>query len=98
MDDGQEPASSWHKEAERQVRDVLAGFRAELLDWSADEDLISSRMLDSLVFVSVLIALEERSGREVDPGQAPSAELRTIRGLAGVFYGAQDHAKAVSGS
>ncbi len=81
-----------------QVRDVLAGFRAELLDCPADEDLISSRQLDSLIFVSVLIALEERSGREVDPGQAPSGELRTIRGLAGVFYGPQASAKAVPGS
>jgi acyl carrier protein len=96
VNDSWQPTQGWREEAEKEVREVLAGFRAELRDWPGDEDLISSRQLDSLIFVSVLIALEERSGREVDPGEAPGAKLRTIDGLTELFYGPQRGGKVTA--
>jgi hypothetical protein len=77
-------------DAEARVRDVLGTFRAELRDRPSDEDLINTRHIDSLTFVSVLHSLIERSGRDVDVESVGSARLRTIRGMARVFFGPPD--------
>lgn len=89
MRDGHNQSADWEQQAEEQVREVLGSLRAELRGRPSQEDLISSRQLDSLLFVSVLYGLEERSGREVDLDRLGGSELRTIRGLAHAFFGPQ---------
>ena len=82
--------ADWESDAEEQVRDVLGTFRAELRDRPSDEDLISTRHVDSLTFISVVYSLIERSGRDVDLESVASVRLRTINGLAKVFFGPPD--------
>jgi hypothetical protein len=83
----QQQTEDWAPGAEQQVRDVLGSYKPELRDRPADEDLISSRQVDSLTFVSILTGLIDRSGRDVDLDRIGGTELRTITGLARVFYG-----------
>ena len=90
MNNQQERAFDWKRDAEEQVRDVLGTFRDELRERPSDEDLINSRHIDSLTFVSIVHGLIERSGRDVDLETVASAHLRTINGLARVFFGPQD--------
>lgn len=83
--------ADWESDAEGQVRDVLGTFRAELRDRPSDEDLINTRNIDSLTFISVVYSLIERSGRDVDLESVASARLRTINGLAWVFFSPPDN-------
>jgi hypothetical protein len=91
----QQQTDDWAADAERQVRDVLASYKSDLRDRPADEDLISSRQVDSLTFVSILTGLIDRSGRDVDLDRIGGTELRTITGLARVFYGPAEDQTAV---
>jgi hypothetical protein len=74
------------KNGEAQVREVLAGIREELRELPADEDLISSRAIDSLTFITVVSNLIDISGCDPDLDSVPITSLRTIRGLAEVFF------------
>ncbi|WP_017571400.1 hypothetical protein [Nocardiopsis halotolerans] len=78
---------------EAQVREVLATFRAELRSLPGDEDLINTRRIDSLTFISVVTALIDRSGRDIDLEAVSTARLRTITGLAEEFYGPEDEGR-----
>jgi acyl carrier protein len=52
-----------------------------------DEDLIGARHIDSLTFISVVTALSSRSGRDFNLETISTTRLRTITGLAEMFYG-----------
>lgn len=80
------------KKGEAQVREVLAGIRADLRNLPAGEDLINSRAIDSLTFITVVQNLIDVSGREPDLEAVPIDSLRTIAGLAEVFFGADVYA------
>jgi acyl carrier protein len=91
----EQQTQDWAADAEQQVRDVLASYRSELRDRPGDEDLIGTRQVDSLTFVSILTGLIDRSGRDVDLDRIGGTELRTIAGLARVFYGPAEDQTAV---
>lgn len=84
------------KKGEAQVRTALAGIREELRDLPAGEDLISSRAIDSLTFITFVQNLIDISGREPDLEAVPIDSLRTIRGLAEIFFGSDVYAGQVS--
>lgn len=85
-----------HSRGEAQVRDVLAALRADLRLLPGDEDLIGARHIDSLAFISVVTALVDRSGRDIDLESASTDRLRTISGLAEAFYGPQDRERGAT--
>ena len=73
-------------DAEQEVRSCLAGFVDDADASGRDEDLIATRTVSSLVFMSLIYTLEERSGREVDLESARPEQLRTIAGLSGLYF------------
>jgi hypothetical protein len=77
------------KNGEPKVREVLVGFREELRTLPSGEDLIDSRLIDSLTFIAVVQSLIDVSGREPDLENVPIARLRTINGLAEIFFGSE---------
>lgn len=84
------------EKGEALVREVLVGFREELRDLPAGEDLIDSRAINSLTFISVVQSLIDTSGRDPDLEDIPITSLRTINGLAEIFFGSDLHAGQVS--
>jgi hypothetical protein len=73
-------------EGESRVRAVLAGFREELRDIPAGDDLIDSRLINSLTFITIIQSLIDISGRDPDLDAVPIASLRTISGLTEIFF------------
>lgn len=81
---------------EVQVREVLSTFHEDLLNLPADQDLIDSRLINSLAFITFMQQLIDVSGREPDLDAVPIAKLRTIDGLVEIFFGSE--APAVQGA
>jgi acyl carrier protein len=74
------------------VEAALAWVRANRVDGglgpgepTADTDLLSTGLLDSLSFIGLLAFLEERSGRTVDLGEMAPETFCTLAGLCGAF-------------
>jgi acyl carrier protein len=69
----------------------LAQIRPGAVPPTPDEDLLRGGLLDSLGFVELLFALEERSGMSIDLDAeldaANAARLSTVAGLAEHFFG-----------
>ncbi len=78
----------------RSARCSLRRSAQTLRDLPAGEDLINSRAIDSLTFITVVQNLIDISGREPDLEAVPidEASLRTIGGLAEVFFSADVYA------
>jgi hypothetical protein len=74
---------------EAQVREVLSAFHEDLLNLPADVDLIDSRLINSLAFITFMQNLIDASGREPDLDAVPIAKLRTIEGLVEIFFGSE---------
>lgn len=55
-----------------------------------DEDLIDSRLIDSLAFPELLLLLEELTGRELRLTAENAVGFRTLRGIRDTVLGA-DH-------
>jgi len=81
---------------EAQIRKVLSTFHEDLLNLPADVDLIDSRLINSLTFITFIQNLIDVSGCEPDLDAVPIAKLRTIDGLAEVFFGANATAGQVA--
>ncbi|MFC4147957.1 hypothetical protein ACFO0M_16995 [Micromonospora mangrovi] len=75
---------------EAQVREVLSTFHKDLVNLPADVDLIDSRLINSLAFISFMQDLIDASGREPDLDAVPIAKLRTIEGLVEIFFGSDE--------
>ena len=69
------------------VADLLAGIapEADLATVGDDEDLRAALDLDSMDFLNFVIALAQRSGRQIP--EADTARLATLRGLVGYLGG-----------
>ncbi|GHH88235.1 hypothetical protein GCM10018793_67130 [Streptomyces sulfonofaciens] len=64
-----------------EVRSWLLARNDGVTDIGLDEDLIDSRLIDSLGFPEFLLFLEELAGRELDLGQESVVAFRTLRGI-----------------
>lgn len=71
---------------EAQVREVLAAYQQEATILPSDADLIDSRLITSLQFITAIQGLIDASGREPDLDAIPVERLRTISGLAEIFF------------
>jgi hypothetical protein len=83
------------QDGEAQVRKVLADFAPDVLDLPADEDLIDSRLINSLTFITCIQNLIDVSGREPDLDAVPIERLRTIGGLTEVFFASEAQGQRV---
>ncbi|AUH44415.1 acetyl xylan esterase [Streptomyces sp. CMB-StM0423] len=72
---------------EAQIREVLSTFHPELVNIPADVDLIDSRLINSLAFITFMQNLIDATGREPDLDSVPIGKLRTIEGLTEIFFG-----------
>jgi len=57
-----------------------------------DQDLVRARVVESMKFVELLFLLEERSGRSVDLERLGAERLRSVAGLAALFFNSGDMA------
>jgi len=71
---------------EAQIRKVLSTFHEDLLTLPSHVDLIDSRLINSLAFITFMQQLIDVSGREPDLDAVPIAKLRTIEGLVEIFF------------
>lgn len=81
---------------EAQVREVLSTFHEDLRNLPADVDLIDSRLINSLAFITFMQNLIDASGQEPDLDAVPIAKLRTIEGLVEIFFGSDTPAAQVA--
>ncbi len=84
------------KHGEAKVREALVAFCAKLQDLPADHDLIESRLINSLTFITCVQHLIDFSGVEPDLDAVPIEKLRTIKGLAEIFFPAEARAAQMS--
>jgi hypothetical protein len=64
-----------------QVRSWLLARNPGLADIGLDEDLIDSRVIDSLGFTEFLLLLEELVGHEITLDASNVVVFRTLRGI-----------------
>ncbi|MEU9337116.1 acyl carrier protein [Streptomyces sp. NPDC048290] len=64
-----------------QVRDWLLERNPKVAEIGWDEDLIDSRLIDSLAFPELLLLLEELAGRELELTAENVVCFRTLRGI-----------------
>jgi acyl carrier protein len=63
------------------VRDWILSKHPERRNVAADEDLIESRLVDSLSFVEFIFVIEQVSGVEIDIEHLNLDDLRTLAAL-----------------
>ncbi|GAA3099270.1 acyl carrier protein [Streptomyces echinatus] len=79
-----------------QVRSWLLARNPEVSAIGWDEDLIDSRLIDSLDFPQLLLLLEELAGRELELTPENVVAFRTLRGIRDRVLAASPGADAVS--
>ncbi len=63
------------------VRDWILSKHPERTNVAADEDLIESRLVDSLSFVEFIFVIEQASGVEIDMENLNLDDMRTLAAL-----------------
>jgi len=63
------------------VRAWLLERNPEISEIGLDEDIIDSRLIDSMEFPELLIFLEEIAGRELELTRESAVAFRTLRGI-----------------
>ncbi|MEU3825046.1 acyl carrier protein [Streptomyces sp. SID486] len=79
-----------------QVRSWLLARNPEVTTVGWDEDLIDSRLIDSLDFPQLLLLLEELAGRELELTAENVVAFRTLRGIRDTVLAGSPGADAVS--
>jgi acyl carrier protein len=62
-----------------------------------DQDLIDTRVIDSLTFTEFLLLLEELLGHELEFTEQSAVAFRTLRGIEEHIVGGQQHDHAIHG-
>jgi len=63
------------------VRSWLMARKPETIEIGLDDDLIDTRVIDSLAFVEFVLFIEELLGHEIMITDSSVAALRTLRGI-----------------
>jgi len=63
------------------VRSWLMARKPETTEIGLDDDLIDTRVIDSLAFVEFVLFIEELLGHEIMITESNVAALRTLRGI-----------------
>ena len=69
------------------VRDWILGRHPERTEIAPDENLIETRLVDSLSFVELVYCIEEASGREIDFDSIDIEDFQTLDRLEKAFFG-----------
>ncbi|MFE5872626.1 acyl carrier protein [Streptomyces roseifaciens] len=68
------------------VRNWLLAKHPERTSIAPDEDLIGSRLVDSLSFVEFVLTVEEASGKEIDHEAIDLADFRTLAAIERKYF------------
>ena len=68
------------------VQDFVRSTNPSAESFGVDDDLVRGRLLDSLHFIEFLVALEERTGREIPLAEVNPEDFRTVRRIAVKFF------------
>ncbi|MER7862222.1 phosphopantetheine-binding protein [Amycolatopsis japonica] len=68
------------------VSDWILGRHPERTELAFDEDLIESRLVDSLSFVELVYVIEDASGVEVDFDNIDIADFKTLSAIEKAFF------------
>ena len=69
-----------------QVKTWIRGRLPHLTDIGPEEDLIESRMVDSLGFMEFLILIEKLSGQPIDIDSLDINDFRTLSRISSRFF------------
>ncbi|MBV9160407.1 MAG: acyl carrier protein [Pseudonocardiales bacterium] len=69
-----------------EVKDWVLAKHTERQDIGADEDLIETRLVDSLSFVEFIFVIEQASGTEIDMDTLDLDDLRTLAAIEKRFF------------
>jgi acyl carrier protein len=69
-----------------EVRDWVLAKHTDRQDIGVDEDLIETRLVDSLSFVEFIFVIEQASGREIDIDTLDLDDLRTLTAIKKRFF------------
>ncbi|MEV6908153.1 acyl carrier protein [Amycolatopsis sp. NPDC051071] len=68
------------------VSDWILGRHPERGELTFEEDLIESRLVDSLSFVELVYVIEDASGAEVDFDNIDIADFKTLSAIEKAFF------------
>ncbi|RSN52609.1 holo [Amycolatopsis sp. WAC 04182] len=68
------------------VSDWILGRHPERTELAFDEDLIESRLVDSLSFVELVYVIEDASGVEIDFDNIDIADFKTLSAIEKAFF------------
>jgi acyl carrier protein len=71
---------------QHQLIDWIAKHKERAVSIALDTDLVESRLIDSLQFVSFLLFVEELRGREIPETEISLDKFRTIRSIKSNFF------------
>ncbi|MCZ0207502.1 phosphopantetheine-binding protein [Streptomyces achromogenes] len=71
-----------------EIRSWILGRHPERDDVAPDENLIESRLVDSLSFVELVYAIEEASGAEIDFDNIDIRDFQTLSSIEKAFFAA----------
>jgi acyl carrier protein len=63
------------------LREVAEGKGVSLPDLSDDVDLLDTGLIDSMGFVELIVAVEDRFGRQIDFGNLSAKDFTTLGGF-----------------
>jgi len=76
-----EDADGGHMDMIEHVRSWLMARKPGITEIGLDDDLIDTRVIDSLAFVEFVLFIEELLGYEIMITESNVAALRTLRGI-----------------
>ncbi|HEX8699784.1 MAG TPA: acyl carrier protein [Myxococcaceae bacterium] len=72
---------------ERKLKDWIVQHNAAAKDIGPDTNIIESRLIDSLQFVSFLLYVEELRGKEIPEDQVSLESFRSLSVIRNTFFG-----------
>jgi acyl carrier protein len=69
-----------------QIRNWILARNAGVEDIRPDQDLIESRLVDSLSFIELLILIQQLSGETIDQSSLDVESFRTLNAIADRYF------------
>jgi len=69
-----------------QIKQWIIGRNKEIQDIAPDQDLIDSRLVDSLSFVELLILIQQLSGKTIDQSDLDIESFRTLDAIDNRYF------------
>lgn len=69
-----------------EIKRWILSRHTELDDILPDQDLIDSRLIDSLSFIELLVLLQKVSGQEIDQSALDIADFRSLNAIESRYF------------